>query len=164
LTDLGEAPVELQVIRGWCVDPDPLLTAVRETFTYGSGEDRATGYLHGDRDWPPPLAALGPELLDDLAARCGVQFTVVAFQAYLDGAGCGWHTDSPFDVQAVLSLGVTRTFGIRRPGGEPQWVKVAHGDLVVMPSGFQRQWEHCVPVEDVPGERVSLVFRTVVRS
>jgi len=29
-----------------------------------------------------------------------------------------------------------------------------------MPSGFQAEWEHCVPAEDVPGERCSLVFRT----
>jgi alkylated DNA repair dioxygenase AlkB len=58
---------------------------------------------------------------------------------------------------------VTRTFGVRRPGAEPVWMQVEHGDLVVMPSGFQAEWQHCVPVEDVPGERVSLVFRTVAR-
>jgi alkylated DNA repair dioxygenase AlkB len=103
----------------------------------------------------------GPELLDDLAVLTGIRYPIVAFQGYRDGAGCDWHTDDPFDAQAVLSLGVTRTFGYRPAGGgEPTWVQVGDGDLVVMPSGFQTAWQHCVPVEDVPGERVSLVFRT----
>lgn len=113
--------------------------------------DRATGYLD---------VADYADLVDALELEVGVRFSIVAFQAYRDGAGCGWHADSPFDVQAVLSLGVTRTFGVRPLGGEPTFVRVAHGDLVVMPSGFQAGWEHCVPLEAVPGERLSLVFRT----
>lgn len=134
-------------------------------FAYGPGEDRATGYLHaaGEQEWPTALSALGPALVDDLADLLGVRFTIVAFQAYRNGTGCGWHADTPFDVHAVLSLGATRTFGTRRLGCEPQWVAVQHGDLVVMPSGFQDDHEHCVPQEDAPGERVSLVFRTVAR-
>lgn len=142
-------PTDLGVYPGWC-DQD-LLPVVRSLFTYGPGEDRATGEMSGD--W---LA----ELLDRLESTLGVRFTIVAFQAYRDGSGCGWHTDDPFDAQAVLSLGVTRTFGVRPMGGEPEWIRVRHGDLVYMPSGFQKDHEHCVPVEDVPGERISLVFRT----
>lgn len=83
------------------------------------------------------------------------------FQAYRDGAGVGWHADEGYDVQAVLSLGVTRTFGVRRPDAEPEWVAAESGDLLVMPSGFQSLWQHCVAVEDVTGERCSLVFRSV---
>ncbi len=139
-----------------------LLDAVREVVSYGPGDDRATGYLCGDgKEWVAPLAAAGPQLLDQLDALLSIRFTHVAFQAYRNGAGCDWHTDSPWDAQAVLSLGATRTFGVRPLGGELRWIQVAHGDLVVMPSGFQLDWEHCVPVEpDRPGERVSLVFRT----
>jgi alkylated DNA repair dioxygenase AlkB len=154
--------VDLGVHRGWSTDPQ-LLDAVRAEFAYGPDDDRATGYLFTERgwpDWPSALSTAGPELLDQLVDLLDVRFTIVAFQAYRGGAGCGWHTDSPFDAQAVLSLGVTRTFGIRRPGEDPIWTSVGHGDLVVMPSGFQSEWEHCVPVEDVPGERISLVFRT----
>lgn len=154
---------ELAVHRGWCTDPG-LLGTVRGLFTYGPGDDRATGYLHGEHPWPPPLEAFGAVLLDRLQQLLQVRFTIVAFQAYRNGSGCDWHTDGPFDAQAVLSLGVTRTFGIRRPGGEPVWHSLANGDLVSMPSGFQAEWQHCVPVEDVPGERVSLVFRTPARS
>ncbi len=151
--------MDLGVHRGWNRDPG-LLDAIRGLFTYGPGDDRATGYLFGEQPWPPALGAAGPALLDRLADQLGVRFTIVAFQAYRDGSGCGWHADSPFDAQAVLSLGVARTFGIRRPGGEPIWTSVGHGDLVSMPSGFQTEWEHCIPIEDVPGERISLVFRT----
>jgi alkylated DNA repair dioxygenase AlkB len=140
----------MQVLPGWNSDPD-LLPAVRSLFEFG-GEDRATGYLADVLDWG---------LCDRLEADLGVRFTIVAFQAYRNGSGCGWHADTPFDAQAILSLGVTRTFGVRPNGGEPQWLPVAHGDLVYMPPGFQDSWEHCVPVEDEPGERVSLVFRTV---
>lgn len=138
------------VYPGWLGDSD-LLADVRFLVNFGD-EDRATGYLPDGLDWG---------LLDRLEADLGVRFTVVAFQAYRNGSGCDWHADTPFDAQAVLSLGATRTFGVRTNGGEPQWIRVAHGDLVYMPPGFQDGWEHCVPIEDVPGERVSLVFRTV---
>jgi alkylated DNA repair dioxygenase AlkB len=137
-------------------------------FAYTDREpDRATGYLFSAAQagalpvtpWPAPLSRLGPELLRDLEAATGARFPVVAFQAYLDGAGCSWHHDRDWDVQAILSLGVTRTFGLRREGRE-SFTRLAHGDLLVMPSGFQQEWEHCVPVEDAPGERCSLVFRS----
>jgi alkylated DNA repair dioxygenase AlkB len=154
----------LAVHPGWTDEPD-LLQALRTLFTYDPGENRATGYLYGDgKDWPDALAAFGPVLLDDLERTTGVRYTHAAFQAYRDGVGCEWHTDTPFDAQAVLSQGVTRTFGVRPLGGEPSWIWVAHGDLVVMASGFQYTHEHCVPVELVAGERISVVFRTPARS
>jgi alkylated DNA repair dioxygenase AlkB len=140
-----------------------LLDAVRSVFTYGPGEDRATGNLYGDQPWSAALAESGPVLLDQLDALLNVRFTHVVFQAYRNGSGCDWHADTPFDAQAVLSLGATRTFGVRPNGGEPEWIQVGHGDLVYMPSGFQDEWEHCVPVENEPGERVSLVFRTAAK-
>jgi alkylated DNA repair dioxygenase AlkB len=155
---------DLLVCPKWRDDP-VLFAAARALFTYGGGDDRATGQLYadGEQGWPASFVEAGPALLDALDGMFGVRFTVVAFQAYRDGAGCAWHADTPFDAQAVLSLGVSRTFGVRPTGGEPQWVKVEHGDLVYMPPGFQVLHEHCVPVEDVAGERISLVFRTVVR-
>jgi len=156
--------VDLGLHHGWDRGPE-LLDAARSVFSYGPGENRATGYLYcaGEQAWPAPFAKLGPNLLGQLWGALDIDFNIVAFQAYRDGAGCGWHTDSPFDVQAILSLGVRRTFGIRQPGAEPVWMSVAHGTLVTMPSGFQAEWEHCIPEEDAPGERISLVFRTVAK-
>ena len=152
----------MRVLPGWLGDL-AVLSATQILFTFGSAEDRVTGNLYGDgKDWPRSLAEFGPGLLDRLESDLGVRFAHVAFQAYRNGSGCDWHADTPFDAQAVLSLGATRTFGVRLlPSGSPTWISVKHGDLVYMPPGFQDEWEHCVPVEpDKPGERVSLVFRT----
>lgn len=150
---------DLCLVRGWRTGPE-LLPVVRPLFEFDPGDDRATGALLGDRPWPAPLSDLGPALVDELDQLLGVRFPIVAFQAYRNGSGCDWHADDPFDAQAILSLGVTRTFGTRPNGGVPTWLQVSHGDLVFMPSGFQQTHQHCVPVEDVPGERISLVFRT----
>lgn len=158
---------DLRVHRKWRDAPE-LLTTLRGLFAYGPGDNRATGSLYAPADgqqWPATLADDGPRLLDDLDGLLGVRFEICAFQAYRAGAGCGWHADTPFDAQAVLSLGVARTFGVRPVGGQPEWVSVGQGDLVYMPSGFQAGWQHCVPTEaDSIGERCALVFRTVKRS
>lgn len=148
----------LQVHRGWRADAS-LFSTVRALFEFVD-EDRATGYLFGDQPWPASLADVGPDLIADLHGLLGIRFEMVAWQAYRNGSGCDWHRDTPFDVQAVLSLGASRTFGTRPIGGEPTWTIVDHGDLVVMPSGFQAGWEHCVPEEAEPGVRCSIVFRT----
>ncbi len=154
--------MDLRIYRRWRPDPE-LLDAVRGLFAYGVGDDRATGYIYaaGEQDWPPGFP--GPALLDDLEDLLDVRFTIALYQAYRNGTGCDWHTDDAFDAQAILSLGATRTFGIRPVGRGPEWLQVHHGDVLYMPSGFQAGWEHCVPAENVTGERVSLVFRTVVR-
>jgi alkylated DNA repair dioxygenase AlkB len=155
---------ELQILRGWNRDPG-LLDAIRGLFAYDPPTDnRATGYIYSLADkvaWPDTWADRGPRILVDLKNSTGVRFTIMAFQAYRNGTGCDWHADTAFDAHAVLSLGVTRTFGIRPNGGEPEWFKLNHGDLAFMPSGFQDSWQHCVPEEYAPGERCSLVFRTV---
>ena len=142
---------------------DRLLAALRQCFTYPAG-DRATGWLWlPDRPphvtWPGPLAVLGPDLLLELEGLLGAAFTACCFQAYRDGAGQDWHHDRDWGAQAILSLGVTRSFAVRR-AGEVNQFHMAHGDLLFMPPGFQDEWEHCVPEEDVPGERIALVFRS----
>lgn len=153
------------LFAGWRAGDTALLPALRTLYSYTEREpDRATGWLYLPdgppvTHWPPPLAALGPQLLDDLERDTGVRFTACAFQAYRDGAGVDWHHDRQWDAQAILSLGVTRSFGIRSEGGTSIF-RVAHGDLVFMPAGFQDEYEHCVPAEDIPGERCSLVFRS----
>jgi alkylated DNA repair dioxygenase AlkB len=88
----------------------------------------------------------------------GVRFEAACFQAYLNGAGVDWHHDRDWGVQAILSLGITRSFGLRR-SSEETFLSLAQGDLLLMPRGFQDEWEHCVPVDQVIGERCSLVFR-----
>ena len=152
----------LEVHRGWKAGA-ALMAPVRQTFTYEPGEDRATLYVLTEEGWVAPLADVGPVLLDELDALRGVRFTIVAVQAYRDGAGCEWHADTPFDAQAILSLGAPRRFGIAtRTGQRMSYTVLDDGDLIFMPSGFQAEWLHCIPEEpDVTGERCSLVFRTV---
>lgn len=155
----------VQVLRGWNTDPQVLKALRSLLFTYV--DNRATGWLYiPDRppflDWPEPFAKLGPEMLKALKRDVGVQFSAVCYQAYMDGAGCDWHHDRDWDEQAILSLGITRMFGLRR-GNHEELLSLENGDLLVMPSGFQQEWEHCVPEEDVEGERCSLVFRSLCK-
>lgn len=157
--------VSYRLLPGWRAADTRLLPALRTLFAYPEATPgRATGWLYLPAGppvtpWPPAFATLGPALLAGLERDTGAVFTAVCFQAYLDGAGCGWHHDRDWGAQAILSLGVTRTFGLRGGAGE-EFLRLAHGDLLVMPPGFQAEWEHCVPEEDAPGERCSIVFRT----
>lgn len=154
-----------RLLPGWRSADTQILPALRTLYSYTEHEpDRATGWLYLPAGppvtpWPAAFADLGPWLLADMERDLGVEFTAVCFQAYLDGSGCGWHYDRDWGAQAILSLGVTRTFGLRGASGE-EFFPLAHGDLLFMPPGFQNEWEHCVPQEKTPGERCSLVFRT----
>lgn len=135
----------------WWPNTAEILTALRGLFTYDSG-GRAASYL--EADWLAPLYA---KLADDI----GLRFTLSAFQAYADGtASTDWHADTPFDAQAILSLGAERSIGLRR-GGFEQTFPLRDGDLLYMPSGFQKDWEHRIPPDPtVTAERCSIVFRT----
>lgn len=157
--------MDWQLLPGWRGGDDELMPALSGLYDWDAA-GRATGWLLlQDRPpataWPQPLAEAGPALLAALLGATGIRFTAVCFQAYLNGAGTGWHTDAEWDAQAILSLGVTRTFGIRRTGGGGEtYLRLAHGDLLVMPPGFQDGREHSVPAEDARGARCSLVFRS----
>lgn len=152
--DLGDRVARIRgltLFPRWRDDP-ALLDAARASFTFGD-EDRATLYACNDGEWIAPLAAAGPMLVDELERLVDEHFTIVALQAYRNGSGCAWHVDTPFGAQAILSLGSSRTFGV---GGD--YLPVDDGDLVYMPAPI----EHCIPEEpESPGERCSLVFRTI---
>lgn len=154
---------DLQVYRKWNQDPD-LLDRVRDLFVYPPGEDRlgAHIYMENQQDWVADFAESGRRLLQTLDELLGVRFTVVVLQAYRNGTGCTWHDDASYEAQATLSLGVTRSFGVRWLDGDPSWLKVEHGDLVYMPPGFSHGRQHSVPEEHVIGERCSLVFRSLI--
>ena len=163
--------IELPPDAVWTVIPDWLGTedeslfgTARGMFRYEADDLRSTGYLYSRADgveWPPSFKRSGEILLGRLKADLGYLFPICAYQAYMHGSGTEWHTDSPFGLQAILSLGVTRTFGVRKDGKDEKFVSLSHGDLFVMAEGMQQDgWEHRVVPETVPGERISLVFRT----
>lgn len=163
--------VRLRVHFAWMADDHLVLPSLRSLFSYDEerSSDRATGWVYSAgherlpaMNWPEPLTYAGPRMIEYLERDTGVRFTAACYQAYRNGAGVSWHHDRDWDAQAVISLGATRKFGIRDAGGHESFIELAHGDMVFMPSGFQHEWEHCVPEEDVTGERVSLVFRSAV--
>lgn len=131
-----------------------LMAGVRRLFSYQADDNRAAGYLDIDDLWIAHIA-------DDLLDLLNVRFTHLAFQAYRDGnTGTDWHADSTFDEQAIVSLGATRTIGLRRCDGVEEYLSLQAGDLLHMPPGFQNTWEHrIVPQPDVTDERIALVFR-----
>lgn len=139
-----------------------LFNTVRPVIDF-DGETRASVYVLGDTPWPPALATVGPQLLDELHATTGVRFTHALVQGYADEtADTTWHSDVTFDAQAILSIGAPRSLGVRRvDGSDESYVPMVDGDLVYMPPGTQDEWEHSVPAELEPrGVRLALVFRT----
>jgi len=120
-------------------------------------------------DPPHPLLARIRRRLNDLYAdELGEPFTTVGLCWYRDGSdSVAWHGDTigrsrcEDTMVAVVSLGATRTFAMRRRGGGPSLrLPQAHGDLLVMGGSCQRTWEHSVPKTSTPtGPRVSIQFR-----
>ena len=116
----------------------------------------------------PALTRLRRRLNRIYAGELGEPFTTVGLCCYRDGAdSVAWHGDtigrslSEDTMVAILSLGATRTFAMRRRGGGPSLrLALAHGDLLVMGGSCQRTWEHAVPKTSSPaGPRVSIQFR-----
>jgi alkylated DNA repair dioxygenase AlkB len=116
----------------------------------------------------PMLGRLRRRLNDIYAGELGEPFTTVGLCCYRDGSdSVAWHGDtigrssSQDTMVAIVSLGATRTFAMRRRGGGPSLrLPQAHGDLLVMGGSCQRTWEHSVPKTSAPtGPRVSIQFR-----
>jgi alkylated DNA repair dioxygenase AlkB len=116
----------------------------------------------------PLLARLRRRLNDIYAGELGEPFTTVGLCCYRDGSdSVAWHGDtigrssSEDTMVAIVSLGATRTFALRRRGGGRSLrLPLAHGDLLVMGGSCQRTWEHAVPKTSAPaGPRVSIQFR-----
>ena len=116
----------------------------------------------------PLLGRLRRRLNDIYAGELGEPFTTVGLCCYREGSdSVAWHGDtigrsrSEDTMVAIVSLGATRTFAMRRRGGGPSLrLPQAHGDLLVMGGSCQRTWEHAVPKTSAPvGPRVSIQFR-----
>ena len=124
--------------------------------------------LTADEPPHPTLARLRRRLNDIYAGELGEPFTTVGLCCYRDGSdSVAWHGDtigrssSEDTMVAIVSLGATRTFGLRpRGGGASLRLPQVHGDLLVMGGSCQRTWEHAVPKTSAPtGPRVSMQFR-----
>lgn len=129
-------------------------------------------YMYSGLTWP---ACRMPQLLVELAIKAremtGGRFNSVLCNLYRDGNdGVGWHSDDEAlfgldpDVGS-LSYGATRDFKVRRKDNHKviQTFQLKEGDLLYMPAGFQREWQHTIPTTKKPvGERINLTFRRTV--
>ncbi len=78
-----------------------------------------------------------------------------------------WHSDDEPEMDsehpiASLSLGASRAFLIRPIASKKsiQTYILSSGGLLVMPTGFQQKYQHCIPKSKTPcGSRVNLTFR-----
>lgn len=116
----------------------------------------------------PAIARLRRRLNDIYAGELGEPFTTAGLCLYRNGSdSVAWHGDTigrgrtQDTMVAIVSLGATRVFALRRRGGGPALhLSLRHGDLLVMGGSCQRTWEHAVPKSSAPtGPRVSIQFR-----
>ncbi|WP_205869414.1 alpha-ketoglutarate-dependent dioxygenase AlkB, partial [Mycobacterium colombiense] len=162
--ELGDGAF-IEIRAGWLTDADDLLEALLSTVPWR--EERRQMYdrvvdvprlvsfhdLAVDEPPHPELARLRRRLNDIYAGELGEPFTTVGLCCYRDGSdSVAWHGDtigrsSTEDTMvAIVSLGATRAFAMRRRGGGPSLrLPQAHGDLLVMGGSCQRTWEHAVP-------------------
>lgn len=170
----------IEIRAGWLTEADDLLEALLSAVPWR--EERRHMYdrvvdvprlvsfhdLAVDEPPHPELARLRRRLNDIYAGELGEPFTTVGLCCYRDGSdSVAWHGDtigrssSEDTMVAIVSLGATRAFAMRRRGGGPSLrLPQAHGDLLVMGGSCQRTWEHSVPKTTAAvGPRVSIQFR-----
>ena len=126
------------------------------------------GYPQGKPLPHPVLEEARSALSAHYAEELGEPFVSVGLCLYRDGSdSVAFHGDriareSPRDTMvAIVSLGASRTFGLRpKSGGPGLRLQPGHGDLLVMGGSCQRTWLHGVPkVASSLGARISIQFR-----
>ena len=115
-------------------------------------------------EWTSEIAAVR----ERIRARYGGAYNSVLLNRYLnEDDSVSWHSDDepemdPAHPIASLSLGAARVFRVRLSGTKDraQSYRLTSGSLLVMPAGFQRVYQHCVPKSKTPcGARINLTFR-----
>ena len=116
---------------------------------------------------------------DEEYAGYDINFDCALMNLYPDGSSaCAWHTDPEMGTvwdrdSVIVSIGETRRFAFRKlaPGGEKKqkggeeeqiWVRVHHGDCILMRNDCNDNWEHCVFGKENDSNnaaRISLVFK-----
>lgn len=129
---------------------------------------RLTAHFGSGDDWPEVLAEMLPRACGRLRAR----FTSVGLNFYRGGRdSVAWHSDrnehlTPLPTVAVVSFGGVRHMRIR-PAAPPRRslaVALEPGSALVMRGEAQERFEHAIPKERATSPRISVVFRTTLRS
>lgn len=151
-------------------------------YTYGSGEYARTYQAHG---FDGAAGMSIQSMIELLNHRYGASFDCCFVNGYAHGRQhLGWHADDSPEMAhehpiAVVSLGAEREIWLRKtvpptPSAEPlapgvgdvYRMPLAHGSLLLMHAGMQREWQHRIPKSPVTdcGPRISLTFRKLVLS
>lgn len=163
----------VDLARGWLRGADTLLDALERDVSWHQGrrrmydrvvdDPRLSRWFRADDELPHP--ALGV-VRAELAARYGVRFGGVGLNYYRDGRdSVASHRDRELrhldhTIVAIVTLGATRPFLVRRHGGGPSRdLRPASGDLLVMGGRCQADWEHGVPKVASAGPRISVSVR-----
>jgi alkylated DNA repair dioxygenase AlkB len=139
--------------------PQPRLTA-----WYGSQP-----YTYSQLTLPPQaFPPLLQDLKRELEAQMGVKLDSMLANFYRDGHDkLGWHADDePIfgEDPAIVSVsfGAVRDFKLRKISDHSvqETLKLEDRSVLVMPSGMQREWQHCLPARKRVSEpRLNLTFR-----
>jgi alkylated DNA repair dioxygenase AlkB len=113
--------------------------------------------------WTPEVLSIK----ERVEAVAGVTFNSCNVNLYKDETQyIGWHADGEKEGSwdfpiASVSFGSSRDFQVRKgKHGKIHTMRLEHGSLVIMPTGFQREWLHKVRKSSKPcGPRVNLTFR-----
>jgi alkylated DNA repair dioxygenase AlkB len=164
----------VDVARDWMRGADSILDALLASVEWKQGKRWMYERMVDDprlSRWFPAGEPVPHPALDEarraLQARYDVRFGSVGLNYYRDGQdSVAWHSDRELrelgDTRiAILTLGATRPFLIRRKGGGPSRdIRPGTGDLLVMGGSCQMGWEHHVPkVRRVLGPRISCSWR-----
>ena len=127
---------------------------------------RYSGVDHAPKPWIPVLAAIRTRVEE----TTGIAFNAVLGNLYRDGNDAvAWHADDeselgPAPSIASLSFGATRRFDLRYKQ-DPKiryTLDLTPGSLLLMHTGMQQHWQHCVPRQrQVDTARINLTFRVL---
>ncbi len=167
--DLGEG-AWIDEVPGWLGGADEVFVDLAERAPWHAHErimwDRRVDEPRlSTRSWADPPEPV-PTMAATLSIHYGTDLSAVSANWYRDGTdSVAWHGDRSgrhrdTTVVAIVSLGASRRFLVRRRGGGPSIRFVpAHGDLVVMGGTCQQTFEHAVPKMASAGPRIALMFR-----
>jgi alkylated DNA repair dioxygenase AlkB len=133
------------------------------------------GYRYSGQTLEPrSFTPVARALLARVSERAGTPFNHVLVNRYRSGDDrMGLHADDEPELGdhptvAIVSLGAARRLAIRprRAGARQRHdLELGHGSLVVMGGTCQRHYVHGVPRQPgLPGERISLTFRRLLRA
>lgn len=136
----------------------------REEVWIGPYAYKFSGRTLEPRAWTPEIEAIR----DKIHMQYGGDYNSVLLNRYANARdSVSWHSDDEPEMDskhpiASLSLGASRTFLIRSKANKEgvQTYVLTSGSLLLMPPGFQQQYQHCVPKSKAPcGPRINLTFR-----